>query len=79
MRAATRERMTRIMALVLVISIAFLAPKAAAQSDKYSKMAPERLCTKSNSTSPPERTTDDSPAVHCWDGGKKSLVREADG
>jgi hypothetical protein len=28
------------MALVLVISIGFLVPKAAAQSDKYSKMAP---------------------------------------
>jgi len=40
MRAATRERMIRIAALVLVISIGFLVPKAAAQSDKYSKMAP---------------------------------------
>ncbi len=34
------ERMISIMALVLVISIGFLVPKAAAQSDKYSKMAP---------------------------------------
>jgi hypothetical protein len=33
-------RVIRITALVLVISIGFLAPKAAAQSDKYSKMAP---------------------------------------
>lgn len=54
MRAATRERtkarmmterMIRIMArgctiMPLVISIGFLVPKAAAQSDKYSKMAP---------------------------------------
>jgi hypothetical protein len=32
--------MIHIMALVLVISIGFLVPKAAAQSDKYSKMAP---------------------------------------
>ena len=40
MRAPTRERMINIMALVLVISIGFLVPKAAAQSDKYSKMAP---------------------------------------
>ena len=40
MRAATRERMISITALVLVISIGFLVPKAAAQSDKYSKMAP---------------------------------------
>ena len=40
MRAPTRERMISIMALVLVISIGFLVPKAAAQSDKYSKMAP---------------------------------------
>jgi hypothetical protein len=44
MRAATREgpreRMISIMALVPVISICFLLPKAAAQSDKYSKMAP---------------------------------------
>jgi hypothetical protein len=39
MRAATRERMISIMALVLVISIGFLVPKAA-QSDKYPKMAP---------------------------------------
>jgi hypothetical protein len=31
--------MIGIMALVLVISIGFLVPKAAAQSDKYSKMA----------------------------------------
>ena len=38
-RESTRERMIRIMALVLVISIGFLVPKAAAQSDKYSKMA----------------------------------------
>ena len=43
MRAATRERLISIMArimLVLVIIITFLVPKAAAQSDKYSKMAP---------------------------------------
>jgi hypothetical protein len=48
MRAATKarmmtERMIRIMAtimLVLVISIGFLVPKAAAQSDQYPKMAP---------------------------------------
>ncbi len=33
-------RMISITALVLVISIGFLVPKAAAQSDKYSKMAP---------------------------------------
>ena len=38
--AATRERMINIRALVLVISIGFLVPKAAAQSDKYSKTAP---------------------------------------
>ncbi len=36
MRPAMRERMM----LVLVISIGFLVPKAAAQSDKYPKMAP---------------------------------------
>jgi len=40
MRAATRERIISIRALVLVISIGFLAPKAAAQSDRYSTMAP---------------------------------------
>src|SRR2546427_12470878 len=40
MRESARERMIRIMALVLVISIGFLVPKAAAQSDKYPKMAP---------------------------------------
>src|SRR5262245_10374819 len=39
MSAATRERTISI-ALVLVISIGFLVPKAAAQSDKYPKMAP---------------------------------------
>ncbi len=39
MRAATRDRMISIMALVLVISIGFLGPRAAAQSDKYPKMA----------------------------------------
>jgi hypothetical protein len=43
MRAAMKarmmtERMISITALVLVISIGFLVPKAAAQSDKYSKM-----------------------------------------
>src|SRR3989442_9242414 len=40
MRAPTRERMISIMALVLVISIGFLVPKAAAQSDKYPKTPP---------------------------------------
>ena len=40
MRAPARERRISIMALVLVISIGFLVPKAAAQSDKYPKMAP---------------------------------------
>ena len=40
MRAATEETMIRFMALVLVISIGFLGPKAAAQADKYPKMAP---------------------------------------
>ena len=45
MRAATKarmmtERMFSNMALVLVISIGFFVPKAAAQSDQYSKMAP---------------------------------------
>ncbi len=34
------ERMITTMALVLISSIGFLVPKAAAQSDKYSKMAP---------------------------------------
>ena len=43
MRAAMRERMITIMArgaFFLVINIGFLVPKAAAQSDKYPKMAP---------------------------------------
>ena len=40
LRERTRERMNCITALVLVISIGFLVPKAAAQSDKYLKMAP---------------------------------------
>src|SRR5580704_17629240 len=40
MRAPARERRISIMALVLVISIGFFVPKAAAQSDKYPKMAP---------------------------------------
>jgi hypothetical protein len=40
MRAPARQRMIRIMALVLLISIGSLVPKAAAQSDKYPKMAP---------------------------------------
>ena len=40
MRAATREGMISILALVLVISIGFLVPKAAAQSDRYPQMAP---------------------------------------
>ena len=39
-RESTRERKIRIMASVLVISIGFLVPKAAAQSDKYPTMAP---------------------------------------
>src|SRR6202795_1395767 len=39
-REITRERTISIMALVLLISIGSLVPKAAAQSDKYSKMAP---------------------------------------
>jgi hypothetical protein len=40
MRKSTRERVISGMALVLVISICFLVPKAAAQSDKYPTMAP---------------------------------------
>jgi hypothetical protein len=40
MKAAARERMISIMALVLTISIGSLVPKAAAQSNKYPKMAP---------------------------------------
>jgi hypothetical protein len=43
MRAATKARMISIMAtimLVLIISIGFLVSNAAAQLDKYSKMAP---------------------------------------
>ena len=40
MRASTRERRTGVTALVLVIGICFLVPKAAAQSDKYPTMAP---------------------------------------
>jgi len=40
MRAAMGERMISITALVLIISIGFLVPKAAAQPDKYSKIAP---------------------------------------
>jgi hypothetical protein len=45
MRAPTRKaREISIMAFVLVISIGFLVPKAAAQSDKYSKMAPVDQC-----------------------------------
>jgi hypothetical protein len=39
MRAATRERMISILALVLVISIGFRVLMAVAQSDKYSKSA----------------------------------------
>jgi hypothetical protein len=40
MRASTRERIISITASELVISIGFFVPKATAQSDKYSKMAP---------------------------------------
>lgn len=39
-RESTRERKIRIMASVLVVSLCFLVPKAAAQADKYPKMAP---------------------------------------
>ena len=39
-RKSTRERVITVMVLVLVISICFLVAKAAAQSDKYSNMAP---------------------------------------
>src|SRR5208282_3441674 len=40
MREGTRERMISFIGLVLVIGIGFLVPKAAAQSDRYPKMAP---------------------------------------
>jgi hypothetical protein len=40
MRAATRETVIIVMALLLANGICFRAPKAVAQSDKYSKMAP---------------------------------------
>jgi hypothetical protein len=39
MRAATRERITTIMALVLVISIGFPVPKAPAQSTAHQTWA----------------------------------------
>ena len=39
-RKSTRERVITVMALVLVLGICFLGPKAAAQSNKYSTMAP---------------------------------------
>ena len=39
-KKSTRKRMIHIIALVLVISSGFVVPKAAAQADKYSKMAP---------------------------------------
>jgi len=35
MRSGTRDRTIRIMAVVLVIGIGYLAPKAAAPSEKY--------------------------------------------
>jgi len=37
------------------------------------------LCTKSGSNSPRQRTTDSSPAVHCWVQSEEIVVREADG
>jgi hypothetical protein len=40
MSAVTTARLISIVSIALVISIGFLAPNAAAQSDKYSKMAP---------------------------------------
>jgi hypothetical protein len=40
MRAATGKTVATIIALVLAISICFQAPRAVAQSDKYSQMAP---------------------------------------
>src|SRR5262252_6568807 len=40
MTESRRERMIRIIALVLAISIGLLVPKAAAQSEKYPRMAP---------------------------------------
>lgn len=39
-RKSTRERVISITVFMLVIGIGFVAPKAAAQSDKYSTMAP---------------------------------------
>src|SRR6058998_3485163 len=40
MMAGTSDRTIMTMALLLAICVGFLAPNAAAQSDKYSKMAP---------------------------------------
>lgn len=86
MRAPTRERMISITALVLVISIGFLVPKAAAQSDKYSKMAPvDRYLMERNAEILLARSAapDSIPATRrswSWDGkAMKQLSEERTG
>ena len=96
MRAATRERMTSermisIMArggtiMLLVISIGFLVPKAAAQSDKYSKMAPvEQYLMDRNAeillarSAAPDSISSDAPILVLGRQGYETAVRGKNG
>ena len=89
MRAATRDRMISIMArimLVLVISICFLVPKAAAQSDKYSKMAPvDQYLTERNAeillarSAAPDSISSDATILVLGRQGYETAVRGKNG
>ncbi len=76
----------RIMALVLVIRIGFLVPKAAAQSDKYSKMAPvDQYLMKRNAeillarSAAPDSISSDATILVLGRQGYETAVRGKDG
>ena len=79
-------RMIKITALVLVISIGFLVPKAAAQSDKYPKMAPvDQYLMERNAeillaqSAAPDSISSDA-TILIWDGeAMKQLSEERTG
>jgi len=86
MRAATRKTVIIIMAVVLAISICFRVPKAVAQSDKYSKMAPvDRYLMERNAEIPlarsaaPDSISGDATILVLGRQGYETAVRGKNG
>jgi hypothetical protein len=85
MRAATRKAVIVIMALVLAISICFRVPKAFAQSDKYSKMAPDQYLMERNAeillarSAAPDSISSDATILVLGRQGYETAVRGKNG